>query len=126
MKITINQAIAKADSLKNDNRYDTEIKIQWLNNLDMMIADEIIRKHEDGKDFVFKGYDANTPGDTELLVPEPYTDIYVHWLHSKMDLFNQDYERYNSSAAAFYSEYQNYAAHYNREHEPIKQKITVF
>lgn len=124
--MTIQQAIDMADSLNRGNKYDNEIKIKWLSDLDMKVADEIIRKHEDGKDFEFKGYDDNTAGETKLLIPEPYSDAYIHYLHSKMDLFNNDSERYQTSAAAFYSAYNEYAAYYNREHLPILHTIKVF
>ncbi len=125
MKKTIEQIIREADELA-PNKFDTDFKYTWLGRLDMLVADEIIRKHEDGKSFDFMGYDENTPGETQLLVPEPYTDIYIHWLHSKMYLFEHDYERYNSATSAFYAAYQNYAAHYNREHRPVTCGIKIY
>ncbi len=125
MKRTIEQVIQEADALC-PNKFDNGIKYTWLSRLDMMVADEIIRKHENGKDFVFSGYDKDTPGKTELLIPEPYTDVYIHWIHSKMYLFEHDYERYNSATSAFYAAYQNYAAHYNRENKPVSAGIKVF
>ena len=126
MSMTIEQALKEANSLQGGNKYDEEIKIKWLSRADMLIANEIIRKHEDGKNFIFKGYDENTPKETELLVPEPYCSLYVHWLISQINLHNQDYERYNSATTAFYAAYESYAEHYNREHMPIKHTIKVF
>lgn len=125
-RITLGEVLDRADKLKHDNRYDTETKISWISRLEMLIADEIIRKHEGGENFRFDGYDKDTAMDTELIVPEPYADIYVHWIHSKIDLFNQDYERYNNSASAYYAEYQSFAAYYNRENMPVQNKIKVF
>ena len=122
MSMTIEQALKEANSLQGGNKYDEEIKIKWLSRVDMLIANEIIRKHEDGKNFVFGGYDEDTPKDTELLVPEPYCSLYIHWLISQINLHNQDYERYNSATSAFYAAYESYAEHYNREHMPIKHK----
>lgn len=126
MNMTIERAIAEADSLQGGNKYDTKIKISWLSRLDMMIADQIIRKHEDGKNFKFEGYDEDASGDTELLVPEPYANLYILWILSQINLHNQDYERYNNSMTSFYSAYESYAEHYNREHTPIKHLIKVF
>lgn len=126
MSMTIEQALKEANSLQGGNKYDEEIKIKWLSRVDMLIANEIIRKHEDGKNFVFGGYDEDTPKDTELLVPEPYCSLYIHWLISQINLHNQDYERYNSATSAFYAAYESYAEHYNREHMPIKHTIKVF
>lgn len=122
--MTIDKAINTADALK-PNKYDYNIKVEWLSNLDKMITDQIIRKHEDTKDFVFEGYTEDADPATELLVPEPFSEMYIPYLHSKMDLFNQDYNRYNSSTAAYYTAYSNYAQYYNREHEPIRQGIKI-
>lgn len=126
MKTTIAEIIEMTDMLKEDNRFTQELKIKWISDLDMMIADEIIRKTEGGKNFQFAGYDKKTSKNTELIVPAPFSDMYIHWLHSKMDLFNQDYERYNSSVAAFYTVYQNFASFYNREHKPLQQGLKIF
>ena len=91
-----------------------------------MVADEIIRKSESGKDFKFEGYGKDTHGDTELIVPEPYSELYVHYIHSKIYLFNHDYERYNTSTAAFYSAYEDFAEHYIRENKPQTRGIKVY
>lgn len=123
--MTIDHAINTADAIK-PNKYNYEIKVEWLSNLDMMVADQILRKHTDTKDFVFTGYNETTDPATELLVPEPWSEMYIAYLHAKMDQYNQDYNRYNSSIAGFYTAYSNYAAYYNREHEPPKQGIKVY
>lgn len=36
----------------------------------------------------YHGYDVSTPRDTVLLVPEPYTNVYIYWLLSQIDLGN--------------------------------------
>lgn len=125
MKRTISEIIKEADALC-PNKFDNKIKIAWLSRLDMIVTDEIIRKHENGRTFMFEGYNETTSGEKELLIPEPYTDVYIHWLHSKMYLFEHDYERYNSATSAFYASYQNYAAHYNRENKPVSPGIKMF
>jgi hypothetical protein len=123
--MTIERAIKEADALCQ-NKYDNESKYSWLSRLDMMVADEIIRKSEKGKDFKFAGYGKGTPGNTELIVPEPYAEMYIHYIHSKIYLFNQDYERYNTATAAFYSAYQDFAEYYIRENEPPRMGIKVY
>lgn len=122
--MTIEQAIRTADMLK-PNKFDEDLKVMWLSNFDMQVADEVIRKHEDTKDFHFSGYNEATDREKELLIPAPYDELYVPYLQSKMDLYNQDYERYNSSTAAYYVIYSNYMAYYNREHLPICTSIKV-
>lgn len=107
------------------NKVDEDIKVTWLSNFDMQVADEVIRKHEDGKDFHFSGYNEATDRGTELLVSAPYDELYIPYIQAKIDLYNQDYERYNSSTAAYYAIYSNYMAHYNREHLPLCDSIKI-
>ena len=42
-------------------------------------------------DITFNGYNADTPADTQLLVPAPYDDIYLRWL----DFGNAFFQRIN-------------------------------
>ena len=123
--MTIEQAIYTADSLK-PNKVDEKVKIEWLSYIDKVVADTIIRKSKDGKHFRFEPYTENTDTNKKLLVPDPYSQMYIPYLHSQVDLYDQDYNRYQSSTAAFYSLFNNYAAHYNREHKPNEQGIKVF
>lgn len=124
-RITLSKAIKQADALC-ENRYDNETKIRWISNLDFEVADKIINKSKNGKDFQFNGYDENTPGETELLVPEPFAEVYIFWIHSQIARFDNDEARYQSSAAAYYNAFQSYAEYFNRENEPVEYTINVF
>nr|DAV27148.1 MAG TPA: hypothetical protein [Caudoviricetes sp.] len=122
----IREATAQCDKTKPNNNYDEDIKIEWLSNLDRLIAENIIRKSKAGKDFVFAGYGAATDPDTELLAPPPYDEMYVLYLHAQIDKYNQDYERYGSSLTLFNNLYQAFAGSYIREHKPVMETIDVF
>lgn len=121
----LQEAIETIEKIVPNNKFDTAMIIKYISDLDRMVTDNILRKHESTKNATFGGYDDNTAADKELLIPAPYDDAYIHWVRSKIDLFNQDYERYNSSAAAFYTQYQNYAQHFNRENKPIVTVINI-
>ena len=119
------EAITKIDALKPNN-YTPENKIAWLTVLDGVIKEEIIDTHEGGEAITFTGYDANTPTDTELLVPAPYDDIYVRWLEAQIDYSNADYGRYSNSMTMYNAAYSAYERYYNRNHMPLGKSFKYF
>lgn len=125
-KVTIERIIKRADELMPGNTYSNDIKYKWLSDVDSRVADLIIRKSEEGRGFWFNGYDKDSAGNTELLIPEPYSDAYVHYIHSQIYFYNHDEARYQTSYSAYHAAFQNYAEHYNREHMPIGHTIKVF
>lgn len=121
----IREAIEACDILK-PNRFTYAEKVRWLNELDGMTKAEIIDTHEGTGPADFSGYDENTDIDTKLLIPAPYSELYIYYLFSKIDFFNAEYTRYNNSMAMFNGLYSQYAAHYNRSHMPVqKSGITL-
>lgn len=117
--MTIQAAIDNIDA-KKANMFTLEQKIQWLSEVDGYVWRELIKTHEGipaGVEFV--GYDQDTELDTQLLVPEPYTNIYEHWMAAQMDLKNAENGKYTQSMIGFNNAYQTYADYYNRHHMPI-------
>lgn len=107
------EAIRQTDELK-PNQYSDEQKIRWLAELDGKIVKELIDAKSGEKSTAFEGYNEDTDTNTELLVPEPYSNLYVLWLMSKIDFFNAEYDRYNNSAMAFNEAYEGYWGYYSR------------
>lgn len=124
--MTIQEAIAKADALK-PNAFDEKIKISWLSELDSTVMIEIIRTHEGDEAYaVFAGYDADVDVTTELIAPEPYAEMYVLKIISKIDFFNGEYDRYENTAAEFAAKYRDFADFWNRTHTPKGAHIKYF
>lgn len=67
--------------------------------------------------YEFKGYNEETNMDTELIAKEPYTDLYKFYLISMINLYNEEYDRYQNAAMLFNNAYQDYANYYNRTHK---------
>ena len=88
--MTIIEAINYIDSIKPNN-YSQNDKILWLSRLDGKVKEEIINTHESSEGVTFSGYDANTPHETELLVPHPYDELYPMWLEAQIDYANSEY-----------------------------------
>ena len=68
----------------------------------------------------FDGYNQATPPDTELLAKAPHDEIYRYYLEMHIDLTNQEFDRYNNSAALNGSAWRDFAAMWNREHMPLE------
>lgn len=118
--MTLAQAILRADALK-PNTYTSGEKAAWLYELDGRVKREIHDTHENMADTPLTGYDAEVNADTALLVPEPYSEIYVYWLFTKIDFLNAETARFNNSALMFNTAWINYANHINRTHAPKAQ-----
>lgn len=117
--MTIAEAIAQCDAMK-PNQYSEAQKVAWLSNLDGMIKLEVIDTHEGGDLIEFTPYGALTDLDTtDLLVSEPYADLYTKWLFAMIDFNNAEFTRYNNSMMMFNSAYGNYATYYNRTVLPL-------
>ena len=123
MKIV--EAISRIDGLKH-NTYTQGEKIAWLSRLDSMVKRLIIDTHEGGEDVVFTGYNENTDVYTELLVPEPFDEMYLRWLEARIDYANGEYDKYNNAILMYQTAYDGYANYYGRNHMPKGKKIKFF
>ena len=123
--MTIAEAIQSVDSLKPNNYSELE-KIEWLNKLDSTIKKEIIDTHDDDGEITFNGYDDNTSLNTKLIVESPYDIVYIYWLQSQIDYWNQELGKYNNSITMYNTAYSEYERYYNRAHTPINHKFKFF
>ena len=122
--MTIQQAIDTADRMR-PNQYTAGDKTAWLSELDGIVKAEIIDTHEDSGTVPFYGYSGETSGDTELLIPEPYDETYLHYLFSKIDFNNAEYTRYNNDMTMFNTLYSAFGEQYNRKHPALQENSIV-
>ena len=119
------EAITKIDALKPNTYTQTE-KIKWLSTLDGIVKKEIIDTHEGAEGIVFNGYDDNTNLNTELLVSDPYSDVYLRYLEAQIDYANGEYGKYNNSMSMYNTAYSSFERFYNRTHMPKGTKFKFF
>ena len=119
--MTIEQAIEKIDKLK-PNQIDDVDKVAWLDVLDRIVRAEVLKDGLETKE----GYDENTPQDTVLLIPEPYSVVYLHWLASQIDMVNQEYAKYQNDYILFNNSYKEFAAWHTRTFRPAKTVFRFF
>ena len=115
----INEAINEADSLE-PNQYTYQDKITWLSRLDLQVKNEVFDTHHynAGETPVeFEGY-SEDDGDVDLLVGEPFAEMYIYWLSAQINYHNREYDGFNAANAMFDSVYQNFKNKYHAEHKP--------
>jgi hypothetical protein len=116
--VTLDEAIFLTDEMK-PNQIDRARKIEWLSRLDKLIYREIILRHiqPEAQRPECPHYTPDTPPDTELLAKAPHDEIYRFYLETHIDLANQEYGKYNNSAALFSAAWGRMARAYHRENE---------
>ena len=117
MHIKIIEAIERVDRLLY-NTYSAGEKAAWLSKLDAMVTEQIIRPHQGAEPVDFPGYTGETDGETVLLAPPPYDEMYLRWLEAQIHYCNGEFTRYNNAITLFNTEYIAYAAAYVRAHPP--------
>lgn len=116
--MTIQAAIDKLDTLK-PNVISRQQKVAWLSDLDGMIWREVFLTHEDAPDITFEGYDQDADPSTTLLAPEPYTDVYQHYMAAQMDNVHRENAEYAKDMVLFNSAWQTLCDYWNRKHMPL-------
>ena len=123
----IQEVIASVDHLK-PNMFEEADKIKWLSRLDTRIYQEIICTHDHNEDeeaASFSGYGVGD-GEKELLVGQPYDEMYIHWLCAQIDYYSMEYESFNNDNSVFESVFSSFRNAYNRSHKPKGTRKSYF
>ena len=83
------------------------------------------RYPEKEEELVFEGY-TEADIDTQLLVGEPYDELYTLWLSAQIDWNNMEYESFNNSNAMFESVYNTFRNAFNNTHKPKGNRKIYF
>ena len=142
--MTIQQAIDMADTMK-PNMMPQDTKVLFLQEIDQLIYKEILLKHaHTAEEEVLPVYvtpadeeaadadeqeeeseeeeseeESDSGDDRELLVPDPYSMLYLYWLMSKIDLLNQEIDKYNNDRALFENAYDTMSDWWTRTRMPL-------
>ena len=120
-EMTLGQALETTDELKA-NHYSEEVKIRWVNDLESLLYYELIYWHEDAPAEAPEPYTAQDM-ERELMVPDPYSDVYLKYLYAQIDFHNAEFSRYNNSAMLYNTALTTYADWYNRNHAPKQPAV---
>ena len=112
--------IAKIISIVDEmrpNQYELEDKTRWLSEVEGLLVDSVFNLAE-GNDILFEKYEYEMDAEKELMLPDRYSDIYIHYLKAKIEFSDGETEAYNNEVAAYQSAFDQFAAWYRRNHMP--------
>ena len=115
--MTIRDAIIQSDET-NPNAYSNEQKIIWLSRAESMVKNDVIDAHEGADAYSFSGFDGTTDPNTVLMMPEPYDECYIHYLHAQVYYANDEIDRYNRAITMFNSLFDAFKGSYKKSHTP--------
>ena len=123
--MTIQEALDQLDEMK-PNMMSRKLKVKYLTEIEQLIYDEIVLKHEQAEEPEGKPvYTEDSDAGTVLIIPDPYSSVYLYWLMTKVDIQNQEDARYNIDRQHFENAYDTMSDWYTREHMP-KQMTREF
>lgn len=114
--MTVKECIHLLD-ISKPNQFSPEDKYRWLTYLENKIIDEVFRTHHPVWKRGYRQYNAENV-EEELLVKEPYAELYVAFLKMKIDEENGETQRYNNSATFFNAYYEDFQKWWHRNHAP--------
>lgn len=115
--MTVQEAITKTNDLKS-NEYDEETLTKWLTDMENDCIDSIFNKAE-GLDFPKVDYEYGN--DDELMIPDPYSMVYVYFLCAMIDYWTQE-DTYNNSIVMYNNALQQFKNYFRRENRPKRRK----
>lgn len=117
--MTISEAITQLQAVK-ENQYDDETLVRWISDLEGILYEDVVKNHEGSEDVQHGRYSVDTDMDTVLMVPEPYSDIYIKYLMAQVDYHNAEMQRYTNSMIMYNVALDAFASWYNRNNMPLQ------
>lgn len=111
------------------NSVEDSIKMEWLRKCEANLIEQVIllRTIEEGERTreEWQEYLDTFDFDSELILKEPYDDLYIYFLDARQSLNNNDKVRYNISSRLFDNALLTFKQKYNREHLPIQHNKQI-
>lgn len=119
--MNIQKALDMADSML-PNMMDRKLKIAFLTEIEQYIHNEIVMKHEHTEEQEeLPVYTEGTDAGTELVIPDPYSNLYYYYIMAKIDEQNLEFDKFNTHWALFENKYDTMSDWYTREHMPLSK-----
>ena len=113
--MTLSDALAAIERLRPGVLSSADA-ISEISGLDKTVYKYLYKPRSKKHTGAFAGYDGNTPGSTALLLPDEFSDIYIHKLEAQADYISGEIERYNCGALLFNSRFDEFVKHYSASH----------
>ena len=103
------QAVSNADSLR-PNSISDDIKAGWLHEIDTKAAQFIGIEDPENK----------WPDDYDLVIPEPYSEVYELYLCCRIDNAQMETAVYEDDRGVYQAAWQEWTAWWRRHNRPKK------
>ena len=126
--MTAAQIIQRFDDDRK-NGFADDRKLKWLEDIERQAVEEIILTHElpeELKETDFGTYFDTFGMDTEMLVPAPWDELYIHFLDMKIAWSQREAKSINMATTNFNDAYNAYAGWYNRHNMPLRKREPWF
>lgn len=122
--MTVQECIDKYNE-ERPNQLADELKMRWLKTLELLLMNEVIMTHEGADRYLYRlspDNDDGFDGDSELIVQEPYTDVYFYYMDMRAAANANDTKRYNMAASLYNNALVTYHQWYNRTRKPLNKR----
>lgn len=120
--MTVKEAIDKTDAML-PNVCPYAKKASWLYELDKRTEAEFFSYFTDNERHVGGGYGGNP--DRELLIADPFSEVYTYFLALKTALSEGDTGAYSDYSQLFAASYLSFKNHYSRCHKAVDIRINM-
>lgn len=120
------EVIRRVDELR-PNSVSADTKAKWLARCDGLIWDNLIKRHEGAHCMrPFMGETESEALYGEMMIDEPYAQVYEWYLMAQIDMANGDTDWYNNDMLKYNETLETFAKKWNREHRPVRSpKIRI-
>lgn len=112
------EAILRRVDARKPNAYEDAAKIQWIAQLDGMVAADVMLM--DIVEIRQIGADYAADPQREPLVGYPHDTIYDLWLAAMIDYWNGEYAQYQNAMEMFNAHYGNFVRWFARTYAPAQ------
>ena len=117
LSMKVYEVLRRLDSLRPNAFSDGE-KLELLQTVEGRVYTDIFLQAAD-----FSGSPAPLLEETELSVPAPFHDLYLHYLMAMVAFYSGDTAGYTESMLLYNRCWEDFAAHYRANHKPVQKNL---
>ena len=118
--MTVKEIIDKVGTLRRNNQFSIEDKMEWLNQCEAKIQLKCLLMP-----CVEIQYDYDADADEELIAKTPFDEIYVYYICAKIDEALGEMERYNDTIAQYNDAQGDYQKWLIKTYDPKHNEIRL-
>lgn len=104
------------------NTISTDRKLRWLEEVERLVVEETIKTHVLPKHLREVDWDTYFDGwgpDSDMLVPPPWDQVYIHYLDLNMAMAQRETKFINMATTQYNNAMLSFTGWYNRNNRPL-------